>query len=341
MSKEQENPYKLAYERERLAKEQAEHLLEAISYKIYKKNKSLERKSNKLTLALDSLQQTQMQLVQSEKMASIGQLSAGIAHEINNPIAYIYSNLNSLQRYIEALLTCNKNIMRFVMGEHTPDTDSQKHVTDICRQILSEFESVEFDYLQEDMHDLVHESIEGASRVKEIVANLQIFSRPHETGKHLFDIQDCIEPTIKIAKNQFTQDTKLELDLHVLPKVYGVASKINQVILNILVNAAHAIAHVDNAVIKIRAFLEETWICITIEDNGYGIEHDKLTEIFNPFFSTKDIGEGTGLGLSISYDIMQEHGGCIEVTSEANVGTTFTLKFPMPSMPDDIQIENT
>jgi two-component system sensor histidine kinase TtrS len=243
------------------------------------------------------------QLHQADKMASIGQLAAGVAHEINNPIAYIYSNLNTMNKY---LLKIAKEIKKITASEE-----------DVGRM----------DELTADFGDAISESLEGADKVKKIVADLKGFSRADDAKPEPTDLNKGLESTLNVIWNQLKYHCKVEKDFGDLPEVSCFPSQISQVFLNMLVNAGHATKG-QSGLIKIRSWSDKTSVYISIKDNGCGIPADGLSKIFEPFYTTKDVGEGTGLGLSLSYDIIKRHNGSIEVKSVVGEGTEFVISLP-------------
>ncbi len=265
------------------------------------------------------LQTSHQQLLQSEKLASIGQLAAGVAHEINNPVGYVYSNLGTLQKYIDNLFQMLENYesLEALVSE---DQAALKNIQALKLKL-------DLEYLKEDVRDLVSESREGIARVKGIVQDLKDFSHVDEAEWQWADLHRGLDSTLNIANNEIKYKAEVIKKYAVLPEVECLASQINQVFMNLLVNAAHAIK--EQGVITIRTGHEGDNVWIAINDTGRGITPDNLKKIFDPFFTTKAIGTGTGLGLSLSYGIMQKHGGRIEVSSEVGRGTTFTIHMPV------------
>lgn len=269
---------------------------------------------------IEKLQQTQAQLLQSEKMASIGQLAAGIAHEINNPVGFVNSNMGTLRNYVATLLN--------VIAEY--EKIIQKVSLNAAAVITSATqikEDADLDFLQEDIVQLIRESMEGLTRVKEIVQSLKDYSRVGETSWQYADLHQGLNSTLTIAGNEFKHKASIEKAYGVLPPVKCVAPELNQVFMNLIVNASQAIK--DTGVITIRTGCENDWVKIEICDSGEGIPAENLTRIFEPFFTTKPVGKGTGLGLSLSYNIIAKHGGRIEVESEVGKGTCFVIHLPV------------
>lgn len=264
------------------------------------------------------LKHSQSQILQQEKMASIGQLAAGVAHEINNPMGFITSNLGSLAKYQQKLfeyLQCLESFLDEVGNDS------------IQKQVLEQRKKLKIDYLRDDIDDLLSESKDGAERVREIVQNLKGFSRVDQAEYAQVDLNDCLEKTLNIAWNEIKYKATVEKDYGDLPMVSCFPQQLNQVFLNLLVNAAQAIEEEGLICISTRSLGDMVQIDIT--DNGMGIPDENLEKIFEPFFTTKDVGQGTGLGMSISYEIIQKHGGDIQVASTVGQGTTFTITLPI------------
>ena len=261
------------------------------------------------------LRHAERQLLQSEKMAAIGQLAAGVAHEINNPIGYVSSNINALSGYVNDLLRLIRSYEKAQLS--TPELDRLRREVDI-------------DFLAEDIVALVAESQDGIDRVKQIVHSLKDFSRADHGGEFVpADLRHCIESTLNVVNNEIKYKAEVTRDFAELPPVECRASQINQVIMNLLVNAAHAIR--ERGVIGIRTALHEGGALIEISDTGAGIPQDHIDRIFEPFFTTKPVGEGTGLGLSVSYGIVRDHDGWIKVHSAVGAGTRFSVWLPLKS----------
>ncbi len=251
----------------------------------------------------------QSQLVQSEKLASIGQLAAGIAHEINNPIGFISSNLDTMKKYLT-------KIRHFLESNGGHDSDEQREITEIVT----------------DFGDAVAESIEGADRVKKIVADLKGFVRVDTGEMELADINAGLESTLSIVWNQLKYTCTIEKDLGRLPGVYCHPNRMNQVFMNLLLNAGQAIGD-GSGTIRIRSWADDEQVYVAIKDDGCGISEEHIDKIFDPFFTTKDVGKGTGLGLSLSHDIIKDHGGRIDVNSVVGQGTEFIVSLPIePSL---------
>ncbi|TSJ88603.1 ATP-binding protein [Chitinimonas sp. BJB300] len=267
-----------------------------------------------------SLQDVKQQLVQTEKMASIGQLAAGIAHEINNPIGFVYSNIGSLERYLSSvfqMLDTYEQISATMADEHQ------------LAQLASLRKELDIEFLKEDIPNLITESKDGISRVKNIVQDLKDFSHVDDSlDFKLADLHKGIDSTLNIVSNEIKYKAEIIKEYGVLPEVECVAAHLNQVFMNLAINAAHAIGETRGK-ITIRTGRSKDKVWITFSDTGCGIPNDIRSKVFDPFFTTKPIGKGTGLGLSLSYGIIQKHHGTIEIESEVGKGTTFHISLPI------------
>ncbi len=284
------------------------------------REEELHNRNVELQLAYSRLRSAQDQLLQSEKMASIGQLAAGVAHEINNPIGYVHSNLGTLQDYTRALfamLSAQENALR------------DAHLDETARREIDETRKrLEIDYLSQDLPNLVAESREGIERVRKIVQDLKDFSHGGRGDEwEIVDLHRGLESTLNIVWNELKYKAEVDKEFGAMPPVECLVSQVNQVFLNLLVNAAQAIP--ERGVIKIRTGATEREAWVSISDNGQGIDPKILARIFDPFFTTKPVGQGTGLGLSLSYSIISKHNGRIEVDSKPGLGTTFRIVLPL------------
>lgn len=272
------------------------------------------------------LQKAQHQILQSEKMASIGMLTAGVAHEINNPIGYLSSNLGVLNNYLHELLHI------IAVYEAAEGSLAGEAAWIAVRQAR---EKVDLVFLKSDVVQLMVESREGVSRVKKIVQDLKDFSRIDSSNKWQWaNLQHGLDATLNIVQNELRYKAEIVKEYGNLPEVECLPSQLNQVFLNILINASHAIEQQGKIFIRTGTEGEQVWI--EIEDTGSGIAPENLNRIFDPFFTTKPIGTGTGLGLSLSYGIVQKHRGCIKVNSEPGKGTRFRIWLPIrqPASPE-------
>ncbi len=278
------------------------------------------RNVKELRVLVKKLEDAQNQLLQSEKMASIGQLAAGVAHEINNPVGYIGSNLSTLTKYVG-------DILNLVEAYESAD-GVLKGAPAMYQEILNIREEIEIDYLKEDLHALIDESLEGVDRVKRIVRDLKDFSHVDEAEWQEADLHKCLDSTLNIVHNEIKYKAEVRKEYGELPLIYCMPSQLNQVFMNLLVNAVHAIE--DHGVITIRTgTLGDGRVSIEISDTGMGIPPENLNKLFDPFFTTKPVGEGTGLGLSLSFGIIEKHKGRIEVESEMGKGSTFRIFLPI------------
>lgn len=293
--------------------------------------RSLELSSKELYDMIEQLRRTQMELLQREKMASIGQLAAGIAHEINNPLGYIASNINTLNKYID------KYLMVLSLYKEMKDMPiyeaSGEHATMVTKINLFEKQS-KFEYINKDIKELMEESTEGLHRIVKIVQGLKDFSRIDFVEDFVdYDLNQGVESTLLISNNSIKYSAKVKLELTELPTIKALGGEINQVILNLLINSVHAInsdnTQVGQGTIRIATYQNDDSVVLEVEDSGTGIPKESLLKIFDPFYTTKKVGEGTGLGLSIAYDIIvNKHKGKIDVRSEVGQGTTFILQIP-------------
>lgn len=282
------------------------------------------RLEEQLTIAAAQRDAIQNQFLQQEKMASIGQLAAGVAHEINNPIGYVNSNIHSLQGYLVSL---GAILQKF--REALPQLPDESR-SDIQNLLVAE----DLDFILEDIPPMLQESLDGISRVKKIVQDLKDFSHPDTGVFVLADIHQGLDAAINIAWNEIKYKAEVRKEYASLPMLYVRESQLNQVFLNLLVNAAHAISEGQGRItIRTNADNHEAWV--EIEDTGCGIPPENLPRIFDPFFTTKPVGKGTGLGLSLSHGIIKQHGGRIEVASTPNQGTTFRVILPILSAPPE------
>ncbi|VAW86676.1 Histidine kinase [hydrothermal vent metagenome] len=272
------------------------------------------------------LQEARDQLLQNEKMAAIGQLAAGVAHEINNPVGYINSNLNSLARYLENMIEVI-NLYQVI----EPLLEQHHEVLDHVYSVKKRFD---LDYIKEDVCELVNECIDGTARVKQIVQDLKEFSHVDEAEWQQADLHQGLDSTLNIVNNEIKYKAEVIKEYGELPPVECIASQINQVFMNLLVNAAHAIEAYGT--ITLRSGTRDGGAWVEIADSGTGIKPEHLRRLFEPFFTTKPVGGGTGLGLSLSFGIIKKHGGRIDVQSEVGQGTCFTVWLPLKQAEDVI-----
>ena len=270
------------------------------------------------------LQDTQSMLLQSEKMSSIGQLAAGVAHEINNPIGYVYSNLGTLEKYVQD-----------TFGMIDLYEQAEEAITDagVRSKLKAAKDKLDIGFLKEDLRALMNESRDGITRVKQIVQNLKDFSHVDASDEwHFADLHKGLDSTLNIVNNEIKYKAEVVREYGELPEIECMPSQLNQVFMNLLVNASHAIEERGTITIRTGATHNgqqggEVWV--EVADTGKGIAPEHLKKIFDPFFTTKPVGKGTGLGLSLSYGIIQKHHGRIEVHSEVGKGTTFRVCLPV------------
>ncbi len=305
-----------ALQRERVRRKLAEQLLEKKSRELFSFYEDLE-------LAHLDLQKNQRQLVHSEKMASIGILVAGIAHEINNPVGYVQSNIHTLKEYLPVFLRLSDYLEKFL--ELAPGGEEFSQLKDEVSRYLKE---TDLSYISADSLSLIDESLDGLTRIGEIVKGLRTFAHTGGFEHALLDVNNCLRSIYALVNGQTKGGCQITMDLQPVPKVMASETKLGQVFLNLLVNATQAIEH-EEGHIFLRSYESNSNVVIEVEDNGSGISEENMGKLFTPFFTTKPVGEGTGLGLSISFGIMQELQGNLDVSSELGRGTTFKVLLPV------------
>ncbi|MFA7405754.1 MAG: response regulator [Pelobacteraceae bacterium] len=277
------------------------------------------RRTEELEKVISELKSTQRQMIQQEKMATIGQLSAGIAHEINNPIGFIASNTSSLAKYCE-------KILKFMEAQHEALLSGMTSPEKV-EQLQELRQHMKIDHIVKDIPEMLAETLEGVERIKSIIRDLKCFSRTEDSEQKLADIIQCLESTINIAYNELKYKATIKREYSDLPQLLCYPQQLGQVFMNLLVNAAHAIH--SQGEVTVRAWSEHGLIHVSISDTGCGIPDEVKEHIFEPFFTTKEAGKGTGLGLSISNEIVRNHGGEIRVESEVGRGSTFLVVLPL------------
>lgn len=300
------------------AKELIRKVTEAEVQKKYVKE--LEGKNESLQNLYRTLQETQSQLIQSEKMASMGQLVAGVAHELNNPISFIYANMKELENYISAI----EEVLQVLLGNSNKAELQQQ----LPKKIAQLQEKYDLQFIQKDVHALINESAEGGRRVKEIVQNLRNFSRLDEGDVKSVDLNEGLNSTLLLLNNEIKNRIEIIKEFEELPKIECHPGHINQVFMNILLNAIQAIEGKGKIWISTKT-VNSHHVQVIIKDSGKGIPEDVKNKVFDPFFTTKPVGKGTGLGLSISYNIIKNHNGEINMESELGKGTEFRIKLPI------------
>ncbi len=308
--------------------------IDNLNREIIERNKaeeSLRCACEDLEKANQELKEMQSQLVQSEKLASIGQLAAGVAHEMNTPVGFVGSNFETLENYMSKI----KELFQ-MYGEllEKIETSDKAELLDKVDTISKSRNEMKIDFILEDLPVLFNDSREGIDRVTSIIQNLRDFSRIDQPENlDIYNINDGIKATLVVVQNEIKYDADVEMELSELPQILCSTGQINQVLLNILMNAAQAIKSQerdDKGKITIRTYATDDDVVCEISDDGPGIEREKLPKVFDPFFTTKPSGKGTGLGLSISYDIIvNKHKGILLVDNSVDKGTKFTIKLPI------------
>ncbi len=286
------------------------------THELAEANRALEGERKALVDSIAQLQQTQARLLQSQKMAAVGQLAAGVAHEINNPIGFVNSNLGSLSGYVEHMLTLlaayEKTLVRMPAALRASIESLPAHA--------------ELGYIREDAPDLLRECKEGLARVKQIVNNLRDFSRADTSDWTQADIQAVLDSALHVVWNELKYKAEVVKEFAPLPPIFCSATQLSQVFVNLLVNAAHAIEA--RGTISLRTGSTENAVWIEIQDTGKGMSAETQKRIFEPFYTTKPVGQGTGLGLSICWEIVERHGGSLEVQSSLGHGSCFRITLP-------------
>jgi len=265
------------------------------------------------------LTHAQNQLLQADRLASIGQLAAGVAHEINTPTGFVHSNLHTLQAYATSLLGIANDLEAWLNAGAPHD--------DTLDALRTRVQAADLGFLRDDLLALLKESSDGLDRIKKIVGDLKGFARVDTADWADADLNACLDSALRLIEHEIKHRADIVRDLNPLPGVRCNAGKLNQVFLNLLLNAAHAIA--ERGTITLRSRHEGDWVSISISDTGCGIAPENLHRIFDPFYTTKPVGKGTGLGLSLAWGIVEDHHGRIEVTSSLGQGTTFTVRLPI------------
>lgn len=333
--------YKKAYEREREARKLAERLLNEKSREAYDQLQEIRSQNHKLETqqaelvesyqqlqeAHKNIQNTQSQLIQSGKMASLGQIAAGVAHEINNPISFVFSNMQVLADYLSVLIqTLGDNQSLHDLLESNSNADIQQQLA----KIKAFTEQKDLDFIVSDIEAMLEESTIGLLRVKDIVANLKTFAHSGSDEKDAINLNDCIDTTLKVTWNELKYAINVVRDYGELPDIVCSAGQLGQVFMNLILNARDACS--DQGTLTIKTYFDTPWAVMEFSDNGSGIPDEVRNHIFEPFYTTKPVGKGTGLGLSVSYGIIENHQGLLEVESEENKGTTFRVKLPITQM---------
>jgi signal transduction histidine kinase len=286
--------------------------------KLENKMRQLQHSIDEHKKSEETLKLMQSQIIQQEKMASIGQLAAGVAHEINNPMGFITSNLTSLGKYTDRL---EQYIVALQQSLNSCTSHPDLAEIDKLRQQLK------VDFIISDVRELVAESLDGANRVRQIVQDLKSFSRVDQTERCRMNLNEMLETTINIARNEFKYIATLERNFGKIPDILCYPQQLNQVFLNLLINSAQSL-EIQGTII-VRTWSDDNSVFVSVADTGKGMPEHVMKCVFEPFFTTKEVGKGTGLGLSISADIIHKHGGEITVTSDVGVGSVFTVTLPI------------
>lgn len=281
----------------------------------------LQARINELDAMNRQLEDAQNQLLQQDKMASIGQLAAGVAHEINNPVGFVSSNLHSLRQYVDGLLSLSAASDAVLAAPGDASVRSA---------LAQQRGKIDIDFLRQDLPLLLDECTDGLGRVKKIVQNLTDFSRVDHSDWAQADLNAGLETTLNVVRHEVKYKADVIKRLAPLPPVLCLAAQLNQVFLNLIVNAAHAIA--DKGTITLLSGVEQDWAWVQVEDTGCGMSAEVQRRIFEPFFTTKDVGKGTGLGMSLSFSIIQKHGGAIQVHSVVGKGSAIRVWLPVAGL---------
>jgi signal transduction histidine kinase len=292
-----------------------EELTRGLEDKVRVRTDQLRAANEELQAAYRDLQATQVQLIQREKMASVGQLVAGVAHELNNPIGFVYSNVGTLDDFVKRLRAIVDVYRAVPLAE-----PAQARVDEQWKQL-------KVDYALKYMDSMIEGIREGAERARKIVRDLRVFARTEADVWQAVDLHEELESSLTLVNHLLKDRVAVHRSFDRLPPVECVRSQIDQVFLNLLANAAQAIA--GPGVITMETRAEDDWAVVTVSDTGPGIAPDVIDRIFDPFFTTKPVGEGTGLGLSISYEIVKKHGGEIRAENAPGGGATFTVRLPL------------
>ncbi|MBU1426654.1 MAG: bacteriohemerythrin [Gammaproteobacteria bacterium] len=301
----------------RILNEQLEQRVKERTSDLEQANQHLQTNNVELKQLNEKLESAQTQLLQSEKMASIGQLAAGVAHEINNPVGFVNSNLGTLGKYITSMFS--------VIAAY--ETAEARVGSNTCPEVSQVKKTADFNYLKEDIPSLLKESQDGLARVTRIVQDLKDFSHVDESNWQHANLEQGMDSTLNVVANEIKYKADVVKQYAGLPDVECMPSQLNQVFMNMLMNAAQAIDQKGTITVRTGKSGDEVWV--EVEDTGKGIAPENLNRIFDPFYTTKPIGKGTGLGLSLSYGIVQKHHGRFEVKSQVGKGSTFRVWLPL------------
>lgn len=309
-------------------------------WRLYNSYRQLNVTNAELNKTYLELKESQVYLIQSEKMSALGQMVAGIAHEINTPLAYVKGTFELLREQVSPLTDLANQSGQMAKMLRIPQAERDRNAS---HQQFFEFEKIAHEvndsHIMDMLGQLLGDGIHGIEQISEIVSNLKNFSRLDRARISEFSVEEGLESTLQLANNLLKNRVEIRRKFGDVPKIHGSPSQINQVFLNLITNAVHAMPDEHQGIITLSTSMEDdNTVRVEIMDNGSGIPADVLPKIFDPFFTTKEIGKGTGMGLSISYKIIQEHGGRILVDTEADVGTVFTILLPVK--PQESNAEN-
>jgi two-component system NtrC family sensor kinase len=301
-----------------------------LEVKVKQRTSLLNQKNFQLEEANKDLKEAQVQLLQAEKMALVGQLAAGVAHEINNPVGFVNSNMHTLSEYVSTYQMIFQQLNDVLLK------DTAIHQDEAIKQLRNIIQQQDMEFINSDISELITDSKDGLIRVAEIVKGLKLFSRVDSDEMQSYNLNDCVRTTLAMVNNQLKYICSVETHLGSIPHIMMNMGKISQVVTNLLINAGQAIESTGvQGTITITTREFDGNVELSIQDTGCGIESSHLDKLFNPFFTTKPEGQGTGLGLSISFGIAQEHGGTLHASSKDGEGSCFTLCLPIHNPLDD------
>lgn len=310
--------YKNAYERQKKARERAEGLLEARSRELFEANATLKN-------AYNTLQDQKAQLVQQEKLASIGLLAAGVAHEINNPVGFVKSNLQTLQEYTKSytkVLQAYRSLTDQISSNNQDATTSQR-----LAELQEILQQTDLNHIAEDGVACIEESLSGVHRVEEIVNNLRDFARADSDDRKKISMNGALESAIKLVWNEVKYNVEVVREFGEVPEIWAINGQIVQVLVNIIFNAIQAMERQGKLIIRTSS--DQYFVHADIIDSGPGIDEKHLSKLFDPFFTTKEVGSGTGLGLYISHGIVDKHKGKLRAYNDPKAGACFRISLPI------------
>ncbi len=318
-------------------------MITRINLKLRDANEGLERRVSERTLdlerALSQLKQQEAVLIQTEKMSSLGQMVAGVAHEVNTPLAYVKSSLESVDGQLPKLVEMSDQT-EALLDMLRSETVNEAALAKQFATVSSLLDEMRANQVMPDLKSLIKDGMYGISQISDLVGNLRNFARLDRSKVDKFDLNEGVASALVITKNAIKYKT-IKKELGQVPPISCSPSQINQVLLNLINNAGQATNDDASGMITVRTGMRGAdQVFVDVEDNGHGIPEDVLPKIFDPFFTTKDVGKGTGLGLSIVYKIVEQHGGRISVVSKVGVGTRFTVVLPITAVPTDQRSSN-